>query len=115
MKKAVNHPSENKNRIQSLQWSRKLLGWESASEEARDWWKELEELNDDRTSLIVKLTGELLSREASIEDFFTACLYSGREGVQDNLSFLDLIHQDKQSEATAQVNSEGKNSQITYH
>ena len=95
MKKAAENPRAQSQHGQSLQFSRKLLGWEAASEEARDWWRELEQLNDDRTSLIIKLAGELLTRQATIEDFFTACLYSGREGVQDNLNFLDLIHQDK--------------------
>ena len=94
MKKAAMNGGEGGQKAAALRWSRRLLGWNDASDAAKEWWKELEELNDDRTSLIMKLAGELLTRQATIEDFFTACLYSGREGVQENLQFLDLIQQD---------------------
>ena len=66
---------------------------------------------------VIKLAGELLTRHATIEDFFTACLYSGCEGVQDNLNFLDLIHQDKleeESEIESPFPSEEELS-VTYH
>lgn len=80
---------------QTLQWSKQMLDWENASQDARQWWSELEELNSERVDLILKLTVELLSRNASIDDFFVACSYSEREGVQENLSFLDTMRQDK--------------------
>ncbi len=80
---------------QTLQWSKQMLDWENASQDARQWWLELEELNSERIDLILKLTVELLSRNASIDDFFVACSYSEREGVQENLNFLDTMRQDK--------------------
>ena len=75
--------------------TRRILGWETASEAARRWWGELEKMNSGREDLVMKLMSELLSREASIEDFYLACSYSGREGVSENLKFLDSICQDK--------------------
>lgn len=62
---------------------------------AQSWWEELEALNEDRVDLVLKLADELLVRGATINDFFLACSYSGREGVQENLQFLDVINQDK--------------------
>lgn len=78
----------------AFKWTRKLLDWENASAAARNWWGELEELNQSRADLVIKLAGELLAREATIDQFFLACCYSGREGVQENLKYLDLIKQD---------------------
>ena len=75
--------------------TRRILGWESASDQARKWWGELEKMNSGREDLVLKLMSELLSREGSIEDFYLACSYSGREGVTENLKFLDSIKQDK--------------------
>lgn len=77
------------------QRSRELLDWENASGAARKWWEQLESINEDRLDLVIKLTAELLEREATIDDFFLACSYSGREGVRENLIYLDLIRQDK--------------------
>lgn len=75
--------------------TRKILGWEKASDAARKWWGELERMNSGREDLVMKLMSELLARESSIEDFYLACSYSGREGVTENLRFLDSIRQDK--------------------
>ena len=81
--------------ISTLRWTKSLLDWDHASEQARAWWEELEQLNDGRVDLVLKLACELLEREATIDDFFVACTYSGREGVKENLRFLDKIRQDK--------------------
>ena len=74
--------------------SKKLLGWEKASMKAKNWWEQLEDINSDKQDLVLKLVSELLYREATIEDFYTACSYSGKEGVTENLIFLDTIKQD---------------------
>ena len=74
--------------------SRKLVEWYHASDEAQEWWCELEEVNSDRTELIVELAEELSLRRATVDDFFLVCAYSGRIGVQENLSYLDVIDQD---------------------
>ena len=77
--------------------SKKLIGWEKASMKAKNWWEQLEDINSDKQDLVLKLVSELLYREATIEDFYTACSYSGREGVTENLIFLDMIKQDRLS------------------
>ena len=75
--------------------SKRLLGWEKASIKAKNWWEQLEDINADKQDLVLKLVSELLYREATIEDFYTACSYSGKEGVTENLCYLDMIKQDR--------------------
>jgi len=81
----------------TLQWTKQLLEWEGASVPAREWWEELETLNEDRVDLVLELASELLTRHATIDDFFMACSYSNREGVKENLHFLDSMRQDDSS------------------
>jgi hypothetical protein len=82
--------------------TRRILGWDIASKAAKDWWGELESINEGREDLVMKLIAELISRQATIEDFFLACSYSGREGVSENLKFLDLIRQDNESDTDSE-------------
>lgn len=101
--------------------SKKLIGWEKASLKAKNWWEQLEDINSDKQDLVLKLVSELLYREATIEDFYTACSYSGREGVTENLIFLDMIKQDRLARGNYNVekNSDKQNStrkkQYTIH
>ncbi len=78
----------------SLVASREIVGWHEASTEAKEWWCELEKVNHERSELVVELAEELKVRRATVDDFFLVCAYSGREGVRENLRFLDLVHQD---------------------
>ncbi len=78
-----------------LENTKHMIDWESASASARDWWKELVQVNEDKVDLIVELAEQLRRRRASLDDFFLACCYSKREGVRENLTFLDQILQDK--------------------
>jgi len=78
--------------------TRRIIGWDMASNAAKDWWGQLESINEGREDLVIKLIAELISRQATIEDFFWACSYSGKEGVRENLKFLDLIKQDPNSD-----------------
>jgi len=75
--------------------SKRLIGWERASSKAKNWWEQLEDMNSDKQDLVLKLVSELLHRNATIDDFFTACSYSGKEGVTENLLYLDMIKQDR--------------------
>lgn len=77
-------------------FTKKIIGWDIASSAAKDWWGQLESINEGREDLVIKLVAELISRQATIEDFFWACSYSGKEGVKENLKFLDIIKQDFQ-------------------
>ncbi len=86
---------EGKILVDDLTITRKLLEFETASPQAKQWWKQLESLNHDRPGLVARLAEELLERSASIDDFYIACSYSGYRSVQANLGFLDLIYQDR--------------------
>lgn len=81
----------------TLEWTKQLLEWESASASAKEWWDELEAINEDRVDLVLELASELLTRQATIDDFYMACSYSNREGVKENLHFLDTMRQDTSS------------------
>jgi hypothetical protein len=81
--------------ITTVSKTRQILDFAGASPQAKKWWQQLELLNKDRPSLVARLADELCFRNASIDDFFLACSYSGREGVDENLYFLDTIYQDK--------------------
>ncbi len=96
--------------------SKRLLGWEKASMKAKNWWEQLEDINADKQDLVLKLVSELLYREATIEDFYTACSYSGKEGVTENLIFLDTIKQDRLYEVKLDTEqSEARKKQYTIH
>ena len=88
-------PFSSENLQTLLEKTRQQLNWEFSSHSAQEWWRELEEMNEDRSELIFDLARELMRRGAGIEDFFLACSYSGRERVRDNLAFLDLMFQDR--------------------
>ena len=70
------------------------LSWETASENAKTWWIELEKANKTRPDLVKKLAQELCIREATLEDFYLICSYSNRIGVRENLKCLDQARQD---------------------
>ena len=84
-----------KNQESSMIESRRLVGWHDASSEAQEWWCELEAANRERSDLVVELAEELRVRGATVDDFFLVCAYSGREGVRENLRFLDVVDQDR--------------------
>ena len=96
--------------------SKRLLGWEKASIKAKNWWEQLEDINADKQDLVLKLVSELLYREATIEDFYTACSYSGKEGVTENLIFLDTIKQDRLYEVSTDTEqSDTRKRKYTIH
>ena len=74
------------------------LDWDRAPDPARDWWHSLEELNQDRMHLVLKLARELKRRNVTIEDFFTVWMHSNLDDVRANLEYLDVLMQDKERE-----------------
>ena len=86
-----------------LELGRNLIGWSHASNEARNWWKQLEKVNLGRSDLVVELAEELAKRSATVDDFFLVCAYSGREGVRENLSYLDLVWQDESPDTNVEA------------
>ncbi len=95
--KSSSDSMKQEEKFYTLEWTKQLLEWESASASAKEWWEELEAINEDRVDLVLELASELLTRQATIDDFYMACSYSNREGVKENLHFLDTMRQDDSS------------------
>jgi hypothetical protein len=69
------------------------LGWDECHPRAKRWWCRFEQDNGHRSALVLRVVEELLSREASLNEFFFACVWSNTENIQGNLDFLDLVRQ----------------------
>lgn len=70
-----------------------------ASDGALQWWQEFETDNQQRPSLIVRLLEELVQREATLNEFYLACLYSNTDNLQANLHYLDYVRLKKRDES----------------
>ena len=53
------------------------------------WWALFEDLNRSNAPMVLRLCEELLARNATLEEFFTAFGNSDSDNVQANLHFLD--------------------------
>jgi len=56
---------------------------------AGKWWQAFKKENDQKISLILRLSEEILIRNATITDFFLAYVYSNTDNIQANLFYLD--------------------------
>jgi|GEM_PF-250288 len=65
------------------------IGFKESKENAQKWWTAFERENSKRPKLLLHLAEELLSRKATIEQFFMAYVYSNTDNIQANLHFLD--------------------------
>lgn len=77
------------NRIVELKTQK--LDWEHASAAARTWWQQFEDENKHRPALILRLVEELVDRQASINQFYLAYVYSNTDNIQANLHYLDYL------------------------
>jgi hypothetical protein len=66
-----------------------LLEFEQTTGSARKWWKSFEAENQSRLALVLRLTEELLNRNATITKFFFAYVYSNTDSIQANLHYMD--------------------------
>jgi ATP-dependent Clp protease ATP-binding subunit ClpX len=64
------------------------LDWEGAIPNAVKWWNAFEFDNEEKPNLILRLAEELKNRNATINDFFLAYLYSKCDGIRANLHYL---------------------------
>ena len=77
------------NRIVQLKTQK--LEWEKTSPAARTWWQQFEDENKHRPALILRLVEELVSRQASVNQFYLAYVYSNTDNIQANLHYLDYL------------------------
>jgi hypothetical protein len=79
-----------------LEKAKRFIDLENASDAAKLWWCELEELNYSQPHLILKLVESLASRGATIEDYFIICSNSKHFSAEENLRHLDNIQREKE-------------------
>lgn len=81
--------------------AKKVLDWENAMDPAKEWWEAFEDQNIERLPLVLALAQELIKRSATINDFFTAYVYSDTESVQETLNYLDNMKNTPAAQAAA--------------
>ncbi|NRA95494.1 MAG: AAA family ATPase [Planctomycetes bacterium] len=72
------------------------LGFKDLAPRAALWWKRLELRYKDRRRELLRVVEELLRREATLEEFFVACTYSGTANMMANLHYLDYYRLKRQ-------------------
>ena len=100
---AVNQPAEANGFTDTRNWSMErlrtyteklkdnTLDLPNSSEGAVKWWNEFEQDNDQRPSLVVRLLEELQHRNATLNEFYLACIYSNTDNLQASLHYLDYL------------------------
>jgi hypothetical protein len=66
------------------------MGWYTLEGSARKWWLAFEMEKAERPEVVLALLTELEKRQATIEEFFLAYIYSESDNIQTNLEYLDL-------------------------
>jgi hypothetical protein len=74
------------------------LGWNDTTGSARKWWESFASENQQRKALVLRLAEELLTRNATITEFFLAYVYSNTDNIQANLFYLDYVRLKKAGE-----------------
>lgn len=83
---------------------RSALGYNTANQHARDWWKAFEDANRENVTVVMELAYELLKRGVSIDYFFAAYVNSESSSVPELLKALDaLIESDRQKSAEKDI------------
>ncbi len=81
---------------------RKGLDWENTTGSARKWWQTFEDENKHRPALVLRLAEELVTRNATISEFFLSYVYSNTDNIQANLHYLDYSRLKKEEEKKKQ-------------
>lgn len=84
--------------IKKLEEVKKQLDWENTTGSARKWWEAFEAENKTKMNLVLRLSEELLTRKATITEFFLAYVYSNTDNIQANLSYLDYTRLKREEE-----------------
>lgn len=74
------------------------LAWDQTTGSARKWWLAFENENIHRLALVLRLAEELLTRAATITEFFLAYVYSNTDNIQANLFYLDYTRLKREDE-----------------
>ena len=89
-----------------LEKTRDKIAWSETTGSARKWWLAFESENESRLPLVVRLEEELLSRKATVTEFFLAYVYSNTDNIQENLHYLDYTRLKKSEEALKKQKAE---------
>ena len=89
-----------------LEKTRDKIAWSETTGSARKWWLAFESENESRLPLVVRLAEELLSRKATVTEFFLAYVYSNTDNIQANLHYLDYTRLKKSEEALKKQKAE---------
>lgn len=68
---------------------KRRLGWNDASEPAREFWTAFEQRNGRDLARVLRLAEELAVRRATIDEYYRAYFLSNTDHVEANLSYLD--------------------------
>jgi len=74
-----------------LQDVKQRLGWQAATSAAREFWASLEKDNSHQIARVLQIAEELDIRNATVDDYYQAWLFSNTDDVQANLSYIDYI------------------------
>jgi type IV secretory pathway TraG/TraD family ATPase VirD4 len=83
------------------------IGWADTSGSAKKWWEAFENENKSRLPLVLRLSEELLIRNATITEFFLAYVYSNTDNIQANLNYLDYTRLKKEEEKRKKAQQQG--------
>lgn len=85
------------------------IGYQSTvNSSACKWWSAFKKENDQKISLVLRLSEELLIRKATVTDFFLAYVYSNTDNIQANLFYLDYTTLKKEEENKKKKEAEEK-------
>ena len=82
-----------------LEQAKRKLDWENTTGVAREWWEAFETQNATNLAAVLLLGQELLSRQATITEFFLAYVYSDVDSVEENLKYLDQMREQRKNES----------------
>jgi type IV secretory pathway TraG/TraD family ATPase VirD4 len=74
---------------ESLEASKKELGFENTDPVAKEWWASFEEANAENLTAVVSLAQELLKRTVTIEEFYNIYASTGISDVTQILAAID--------------------------
>jgi hypothetical protein len=91
-----------------LEEFKERLDWAGTMGSAKTWWEYFMENEDNgKLNLVLRLAEELAVRRATITEFYVACMFSTTRNVQANLHYLDYRRlkkeEKKNKEAAAQA------------
>ena len=75
--------------FQEIEALKAVAGWFAVGVTPRKWWLTFEREYCERPEVIRELLLQLQKRQATIDEFFLAYVYSDNENIKTNLDYLD--------------------------